>query len=415
MTFNPETAAVTGNLRRRCAMDEGRTRCPGLVGLLMLLLPLGAMGQALTDDAPETYRVRQGDTLWDIAGRFLRAPWRWPQVWEANPGIDNPNLIYPGDVLELTYDAQGSPRIRRATSGLRVVKLSPRVRVEELDRAIPTVPINAVAPFLSRPFVADSKEIEQAPYVVGFPEGHILATTGDTFFVRSIFAATDDRYEILRPGQAYRDPDTGEILGYEAGFVAEARLERTGDPATLTVTRAAMEVEISDRARPARDDRPIRSFIPRPAPAGVEGKIIAVLGGVTQIGQYDVVVLNRGARAGVEIGQVFEVYRGGTQRRDPVRGGDSDWNWRNQTPLDTDFWFGDWEITGWEGGDPLKDPKLPLHRETRRLNDSYIVPDSRAGVVMVFRVFPRVSFALVMRARQAMHIGEIVAAPRDLR
>jgi len=401
-------SAPASSTARRCRLG------PRLWWLLSLLVAGAAWGQpALNPDHPRTYTVQPGDTLWGIAGRFLRDPWLWSEVWEANSEIGNPNLIYPGDVLELTYDSAGNPRVRTARGGMRVVKLSPRVRVTELDRAIPTIPVNAIAPFLSRPFVADSSAIDDAPYVVGFPEGHILAGTGDTFYVRSIFDAPDNRYEILRPGQEYRDPDTGEVLGFEAAFVAEARLERAGDPATLTVTRAAMEVEIADRAHPARETTPIRSFVPNPAPAGLEGKIIAVLGGVSQIGQYDVVVLNRGQRDGVDIGQVFEAYRGGNERRDPVRARRTDWNWRNETPLDTSFWLGDWEITGWRSGEPDENAPLPLHRKAERMNDTYIVPDSRAGVVMVFRVFPRVSFALVMYARQAMHIGDAVAPPRE--
>ena len=396
----PATARTGAGLRLFC--------------MLAVLLPSPLLAEvALSPNHPQSYTVRAGDTLWSIAGRFLRDPWRWRDVWQANPGITNPNRIYPGDVLELTYDAAGNPRIRKGRGGLRVVKLSPRVRVEEVQREVPTIPINVVAPFLSRPFVADSRELDKAPYVVGFPEGHILAAVGDIFFVRSIYDAADDRFEILRPGQEYRDPDTGEVLGYEASYVAEARLERTGDPATLFVIRSDREVEIGDRARPTRENRPIRSFLPHPAPPGLEGKIIAVLGGVSQIGQYDVVVLNRGQRDGAEIGQVFEVFRGGNERRDPVRAGRDDWNWRNETPLNTSFWYGDWEPSGWVRDKPDPNAPLPLHRKVTRQSETYIVPDSRAGVVMIFRVFPRVSFALVMYAREAMQIGEVVSPPRD--
>jgi hypothetical protein len=368
---------------------------------------------ALQPDPPSSYRVRPGDTLWGIAGRFLREPWRWPEVWEGNPQIADPDRIYPGEVLELDFRADGSPRVRAARDGMRVVKLSPRVRVSEIDAAIPAIPIAAVAPFLSRPIVADADELDDAPYVVGFPSGHVLAGRGDTIFVRRILEASGDGFELLRPGREYRDPDTGEVLGYEASFVAEARLERTGDPATLTVTRSRRAVRAGDRARPAEEERVVRSFLPHPAPAGVEGHIISVLGGVSQIGQYDTVVLDLGERDRIEIGQVLEVYRGGNQRPDRVRRDRRDWNWRNQSPLDVEFWLGDWELTGWRRDQPDADAPLPLHREARRIDDAYIVPEARTGVVMVFRVFPRVSFALVMFAQQAMHIGATVAAPQE--
>jgi len=407
-------------LRRRCP-ERGPRHRPGhhlrpvLAALLLVLAANGAAQVQLAPDAPQTYVVQPGDTLWEIAGRFLRDPWRWPEVWESNPGVRNPNRIYPGEVLELVY-RNGSPRIRsrRGGGGMRTVKLSPRVRVTELDRAIPTIPVNAVAPFLSRPLVTDAQEIDSAPYVVGFPEERILAGAGDAVFVRSIMSADADRYEILRPGQEYRDPDTDRVLGYEASYVASARLERLGDPATLVVTRTSMEVEIGDRVRPARHDEPIRSFFPAPAPPGTEGKIIAVLNGVSQIGQYDVVVLNRGSRQGIDVGAVFEVYRGGELRRDQVASKRRDWNWRNETPLQSSFWLGDWELDGWVRDRPDANAPLPLHRRAERQSDEYIVPDSRTGVVMVFRVFPEVSFGLVMYATRAMHVGEVVAPPRDL-
>jgi hypothetical protein len=369
----------------------------------------------LRPDHPETYVVQPGDTLWGIAGRFLHEPWRWRDVWQANPGVANPNRIYPGDVLVVDYSG-GTPRIRRAGSdgGMRTVKLTPRVRVTDIDREIPSIPVNAVAPFLSRPVVTEAREIDDAPYVVGFPEEQILGGLGDTLYVRSILSTGDDRWEVLRPGQEYRDPDTNELLGFEASSVATARLERLGDPATLVVTRSRREVEIGDRVRPAREEEPIRSFFPVPAPPGARGNIISVLNGVSQIGQYDVVVLNRGAREGVEVGHVFEVYRGLELRRDPVQARRSGWNWRNESPADTSFWFGDWEIDGWNRDRPDPNAPLPLHRRTSRPSAEYIEPDSRSGVVMVFRVFPKVSFALVMRANKAMHVGEIVATPRAL-
>ena len=343
-----------------------RAWCVALASLLVAAWsPLLAAPPALQPNAPEVYHVRPGDSLWDIAGRFLRDPWRWPEVWQENPGVADPNLIYPGDRLLLDTSRPGRPRVRQATAeapgGLRVVKLSPRVRVTELDTAVPTIPIDAIEPFLSRSWVADSRALEEAPEVVGFPRERLLAGTGDRLFARQIREVREARYAILRPGAALRDPISQEVLGYPARFVAEARLEQTGEPAILRVTNAVMPVRIGDRVRPARADASaLRPFLPQPAPAGLTGHILSVLDDVSRIGQYDRVVLDRGARQGLEIGQVFAVYDGGNQAR--ARG-------------------------------------------------ASLVPEAEVGVVMVFRVFARVSFALVMRAQQALRVGQKVAAP----
>lgn len=397
---------------------NGLARPPVLL-VALLVIPLSALTLVhrafaqvqLQPEAPEVYTVRPGDTLWNIAGRFLRDPWLWPEVWQGNPEIANPNLIYPGDRLVLDLSQAGAPRIRRATGGMRVVKLSPRVRVTQLDAAIPTIPIGSVAPFLTRPWVADSQALDEAPYVVGFQGERILAATGDRFFVRGLTDSRSETFEVLRPGEALRDPDTDEVLGYEALYVAEIQLQSPGDPATLRVVRTDQQIQIGDRVQPARDDIAVRSFLPRPAPTGLEGHIISVLDGVSQIGQYDVVVLDRGERDGVEVGHVFGVFRGGQEARDQVERNRGRWNWRNESPLDSAFWLGDWQITGWNRDKPDPNASLPLHRRTERPSATYVVPFSRSGVLMVFRVFPRVSFALVMRANKAMHVGEMVAGP----
>jgi hypothetical protein len=324
---------------------------PLVIAACSPLLAAPAAPVALQPNAPEVYQVRPGDSLWGIAGRFLRDPWRWPEIWEGNPEVADPNLIYPGDRLLLDTSRPGRPR---------VVKLSPRVPVTKPDAAVPTIPIDAIEPFLSRSWVADSRMLEEAPSVVGFPRERLLVATGDRLFVRPIHETQAARYEILRPGEALRDPVTQDVLGYPARFVAEARLERAGDPAVLLVTNAIMPVRRGDRVRPLRSDAvALRPFLPQPAPAELQGHIIAVLDDFTRIGQYDCVVLDRGARQGVEIAQVFAVYDGGEVR---------------------------------DGG-------------------AYSVPDSQVGIILVFRVFARVSVGLVMRAHQALRVGQRVAAP----
>jgi len=388
---------------------------PGLALVTLLLLASAASTAqvALNPDHPTRYVVRPGDTLWDIAGYFLRDPWRWGEIWDANRQIDDPDLIFPGDVLVLSYEA-GQPRIglERGRDGLRVVKLSPRVRVESLDQAIPAIPANIVAPFLTQAQVASKAELDEAAYVVGFPDEHIVVGNYDALYARGLRATETDRFEIVRPGPAYRDPETGEVLGYEAAFVADAQLERRGDPAKLRVERSAIEVAVGDRLLPASETELLGKFFPTSAPDDVRGKIIAVLDGVSQIGQYAVVVLNRGARDEIAPGHVFAVYRGGEERFDQVKAGGKDWrDWRSETPLDAEFWYDPHSVVGWLEDEPDLDTPLPPRVEVRRPGSSYVVPFERSGLLMVFRVFPRLSLALVMNAERPMKVLDSVSAP----
>lgn len=385
--------------------------------LVLVVVPASAQ-VPMNPSAPQTYRVRHGDTLWNIAGRFLRDPWRWSEIWEANRKIPNPNRIYPGDELTLSY-VNGRPRVRsnrgggtRYEGGMRVVKLSPRVRVESLENEVPMIPIGAVAPFMSRTYVAETNEIDKAPYVVGFPDEHIVAGLHDSIYVRSIRSARVDNFEVLRPGEPYKDPDTGEILGYEALYVANARLERTGDPAKLLVSSLEKEIAIGDRVIPAVNDTPLRNFFPEPAPAGLKGKIISVVNGVSQIGQFNTVVINRGKRDGLKVGSVLETFRGGFLRRDEVKTGAANWDWRSESPLDTEFWYGNFKFNRWIENEPDPNAPLPLHQGYRQQDTKFVAPFERSGILLVFRVFDRISLALVMRATNVIHVKDTVAAPR---
>ena len=387
-----------------------------LVCALMAMAPW-ADAVELKSDAPETYVVQPGDTLWSIAGRFLEDPWRWREVWRSNTDVANPDLIYPGDVLRVTT-VGGQPRIgvdRSAVGyhgGMRVVKLSPRVRVSSLKEAVPTIPIASIAPVLTQPSVADSDEIRRAPYVVGFPDEHIVAGIGDSVYVRRIDGTSNQRFQILRPGDALVDPESNDKLGFVAIFVANADLQRPGDPAKLEIASAEREVSIGDRVIPAALDEPLSNFIPHPAPAGMRGHILRVLNGVTQIGLYDVVILNKGLKDRVERGHVFEIYQGGTKERDQVRRGGYDYNWRDESPLSTEFWYGpDAKIFRWRHDEPSPNEPLPPTVDVRYPRATYIKPYERSGLLMVFRTFDRVSFALVLEAVRPMHIEDRIAAP----
>jgi hypothetical protein len=331
-----------------------------ICGLVLSCTALAANPVALNPSHPERYTVVKGDTLWDISAMFLRDPWLWPEIWYVNPQVENPHLIYPGDELVLTY-LDGRPVLRVN----RKDKLSPRIRATPLDQAIPTIPIDAIEPFLTRPYVVDEHELDSAPYIVHFLDDHIVGGGGISYYARSILDDDYKHYAIVRPGKPYKDPDTNEILGYEAQYIGASELRRTGDPAKLFINSSEMEAIIGDRLIHTEEEEPLIDFQPKIPDEDIEGRIISVLNGVSQIGQYNVVVLNKGADAGLEPGHVLEILQGGNEVRDVIKG-------RGET------------VT------------LPLEK---------------AGLLMVFRTFEKVSFALVMDATKPLHVLDWVRPP----
>jgi hypothetical protein len=352
--------------------------------------------------------VTSGDTRWGIAGRFLQDPWRWPQLWDSNREIGDPNRIYPGDVLQLYY-RDGQPRVG-LQGGLRTVRLSPKVRVTPLEDPVPTIPVGLIRPFLSRPYVLDKAAIERAPYIVAFPDEHIVAGAGDLAYVRSIEGPAGQRYDIVRPGDAYQDPDSGSILGYKARFVGEAILERSGDPAKVKIGSMELEAGIGDRVISSKTVKPQANFYPEPGPTGLNARIISVLNGVSQIGQYNIVVLNVGSGRGVHPGHVFEVYNGGDRVRDSGKDDPFHHDWRNQRFWSEDTWYTPYRSDGWmPEGTP--GPDFPLHARLREESGSVVLPYERAGTLMVFRTFDRVSFGLIMSTSRPIFLLDAVRPP----
>ncbi len=332
-----------------------------LLGLL-LSGSLLAADPALNPAHPERYVVVKGDTLWDISARFLRDPWRWPDVWYVNPQIANPHLIYPGDVVVLSYlDGRPVLSVERGST----VRLSPRMRTEPIDQAIPAIPLDAIQQFLTRPYVLDGPEIDRTPYVVSFGEEHLRGSTGLNAYVRGIDNEDNGSYELVRPGQAYRDADTGELLGYEALFVANVEVTRQGDPATVRILDNELEANVGDRLLSGVEEQPMETFYPKAPDQEISGSIISVLGGISEIGQFNVVVIDRGADDGLQQGDVLAIDRRGAVVRDTVR----------------------------KGSAPVR------------------LPDEQAGLMLVFRVFPRVSFGLVMHATRTMNVFDRVRNP----
>jgi hypothetical protein len=361
----------SGPVRQRVQQSGFRGRLAGvlLVALASFAGGLNAQqggGVALNPSHPDTYVVKPGDTLWDISARFLRDPWYWPEIWHVNPQVENPHLIYPGDVLTLVY-VDGKPQLRlQRGAATGTEKLAPRVREESLGGAIQTVPYSAVGPFLSKSMVLEKKEFEKMPYVVALRDEHLVGATGNDVYVRGKSIHPDGSYNLIHQGDKLIDPDDGDTVGYEGIFVAEGRVTRSGDPVTMQLNASAQEVVIGDRVA-SRAMPPPMHFTPRAPDSQVEGRIIHVVDGVTQIGQYQVVIINRGARDGIESGHVLGIWRAGENVNDTVK--------------------------------------------TGVFNRKVQLPDEHAGVLMVFRTYDRISYGLVMNAESAIHIFDKVRNP----
>jgi nucleoid-associated protein YgaU len=322
-----------------------------------------AYGQqaSVKPEHPDRYVVKQGDTLWDIAGRFLDQPWRWRQIWRANPQISNPDRIYPGDVLVLRQGAAG-PYVE-VERGLPEVRLSPQVQVIPLPRPIPTIPLDVVKPFLIQPLVVSRAELNRAAYVVANADERLVVGTADRVYVRGIDEFEGSQYAVFRPGKVFRDPVSGELLGYEAVHIAEGQLLGSDGVATLALTNASEAVHPGDRVLPAEEAPPDMAFLPRAPEAPVEGQVISLADGSPHVGRYAVVVINLGEGDGVHVGDVLAVRQAGRVIDDPVRGG-----------------------------------RVKL-------------PEERAGLVMLFRVFDRVSYGLVMQAVRDISVHDVVGNP----
>ena len=374
----------------------------------------------LAADAPSEYTVVRGDTLWGISGRFLKDPWKWPHIWQMNQEqIKNPHLIYPGDVIKLDRDALrlsiasggqggggGAVGGSSAEAAANVVKLEPRVRVETLQTAIPSIPGSVIGPFLSQPLVVEVGGLDSAPAILATEESRVIIGAGDTAYADRI--GTDDgiNWQVFRPGIPLRDPDSGEVLGYEAKYVGDARVQRFGNPTTLYITKAREEINRGDRLTPARESA-YPTYVPRAPDKPIVGAIMSVDGGVSEFGQYQIISLNRGARDGIEVGHVLAAYRRGATVGGSGRA--------------MDFTTPRW-MTGMDVRpipvvpDPPSAPPPPRSVEGKVVGvaatgSTLKLPDERTGLVFVFRVFEKMSYGLVMRSTRPLYIGDVVRTP----
>ncbi len=334
----------------------------------------------LAPNAPDSHTVKPGDTLWGISTLFLTSPWRWPELWGMNlEQIRNPHLIYPGQVLVLEK-VNGMARLRMAgaptgSEPTNTVKLSPRVRSELLDNgAIAAIPLNLIGPFLNEAVVFNGNELDNAPRVVATQEGRVMVSRGETAYVRGDLKGARD-FRLFRELTPLADPVTKEVLGFEGRYVGTAEAVRpqgstTIDgkpalvPATFRVTSTRIEASVGDRLSPVPQQELV-AYVPRSPANPVDGRIVSVYGDGVRAGQNQIVSINRGQRDGLERGHILAVWRAG---RDAI----------DRTSAD----------------------KAPMR-----------LPDERHGLMFVFRVFDRVSYALVLSVQDPVRAGDRFTQP----
>ena len=343
----------------------------------------------LKPDAPDRYVVVPGDTLWGISQRYTDSPWRWPELWGLNKDqIRNPHLIYPGYVILLDrasgrLSIGGAPRsggpsaAEPSTSGPGsatapgALRLEPKVRSAPLAKeSIPSIPAALIEPFLTRPLVVEPDGLDNAPTIIGTQTDRVILSEGNTAYVRGIAGSQDDTWYVYRRGTPLVDPDTNQTLAYEAVYLGTAQVTRTGDPATVVLTSAVQEVEAGDKLVAAARAQSI-SYAPHAPSRRIQGRVMGIYGSVGKVGEagpQSIITINRGSRDGLEIGHVLALY---------------------------------------SLGGSVRDRSKPLNAPDSRIE----LPNERAGLAFVFRVFDRVSYALVMRVTRPVGPLDVVQNP----
>jgi LysM domain-containing protein len=341
----------------------------------------------VADNAPQSYTVQKGDTLWGISGKFLRDPWRWPDVWRMNRDqIRNPHLIYPGDVVRLDY-VDGQPRLSLAQGGStgprETLRVSPTVRSTPLDReAIPTIPPGDIEPFLSRPLVTGSEGLKDAAEIVaGRDQSRVVRGEGDRIYVVGIVPASGALWHIYRPVGPIRSHNMKEQLGFEYRYLGTGRVERFADVSTLLIENATEEILIGDRLVPAPREV-IVNYAPHLPARDVEGRIIASMADTTEMGRGSILTIDKGLQDGIDVGTVLAVYRGIAPIPDPRP--------NTETPVMVRFF-----------------DQTTMFRKEQYLD----VPQERTGLMFVFRTFDRIAYAILLNTTDPVQIGDFVRKP----
>lgn len=313
--------------------------------------------------APDTYKVVRGDTLWGIAGRFLKQPWRWPQIWRMNRDqIRNPHWIYPGQVIVLDRNT-GTMRLSTGPNANPTVKLSPQVRVEQGRQAIPSIPADAIEPYLTQPLIVETSTMLDAPRIVASKERVVLGA-GDIAYVAGITDPSVTEYQVFRPGRPLKDPDSGEVIAYQADYLGTATVTRPGNPTTVTITTSKMEMGAGDRLVSATKAG-IINYVPHAPEKPVTGRIISTYTGVAYAGTNMVVAINRGKSDGLDIGTVLAIKTYG------------------RTIID----------------------------KTNGKPESITLPEEHKGLLFVFRVFNHIAYGLITSSTGPVEVGDTVTQP----
>jgi hypothetical protein len=353
------------------SMDAGASSQAGQDQQTMVLVKEAEV-VPLAEGAPQEYTVQEGDTLWDIAATFLRDPWYWPEVWYVNSQVANPHLIYPGDVLALVT-INGEQRITNVRAA--TYRVSPTARATPLSESITSIPHEQIASFLSKGMVIEKDEIERLPYILSTRGDHLMASAGNEIYIRGGQPTPNGtRFSVVHIGEELHDPDDDNVIGYLGIYVGEGAQSRGGDPTTVALTDTSREALAGDRLLPESVDLPL-NFFPQPPAMDITGQIISVIDGVSLIGQYQVVVMNRGARNGLAPGDVLSVYQAGAEVRD---------RFANGSLTGTGGWGGGQKVT---------------------------LPEEQAGTIMVFKVYDRIGYGLVMEATSDIHVLDAVRNP----
>ncbi|MBI3479436.1 MAG: LysM peptidoglycan-binding domain-containing protein [Nitrosomonadales bacterium] len=360
-----------------------------LICFLLPILAIAAESEKPTDilldirnDAPDRHVVVKGDTLWDISGKFFKDPWKWPHIWGINKDtIKNPHWIYPGDMIyidrrngtlhigQVETQAGGQTVQEKETAADSqaesetggVVRLSPKIRENPSSHdAIPSIPANVIAPFLTQPLVVETDELKDAPALIGAREGRVILGKDDIGFAKNLPADKGSKWQIYRPGKTFTDPDTGEVLGVEAIYLGKGEVKNFADVSTVAITHSVQEIYAGDRlVLPMIEEA--NNYLPRAPESNISSRVISVYGGVSQGGQNSIITLDKGMRDGLANGHVLALYRKG-------------------------------EVVKNEG-------------------QNYTLPDERYGLVFVFRVFNKVSYALVMQTKLPVQLLDRANTP----
>jgi LysM repeat protein len=331
----------------------------------------------LVDNAPSRYVVKKGDTLWSIAGRFLKSPWKWSEIWRMNKDqIKNPHRIYPGDVLVLTAGADGQPQLavaaKNAAEERPTVRVSPLIRVTPIDNeAISSIPPAIIDPFLTKPLVIEQDGLDSAPRIVGGPDSRVVLATGYKIYAIGIGERDGASWQVYRSGRPLSSPGKKEILGYEAEYLGDAIVDKVAEVSTLTIVSSRKEIVVGDKLVQVPKER-IINYPPHAPDKAVEGQIIGLPTSLIESGRDAVVTLDVGTKDGIEIGHVLALYH------DPGK---------------VDVW----------------------DQKSRFLNQpdkrSLQLPQERIGLAFVFRVFDKVSYALVLNTTKQVELGDWVRKP----